>query len=90
MAYDFQINQDTSLSVGEYGGRMTTTTASAVTGNFQAIQFITDGKFTSVSQTALTGENLNSVTFPAGFVVFAAVTAFQLATGSVIAYTRAS
>ena len=89
MAYDFQINQDTSLSVGEYGGRMTTTTA-AVTGNFQAIQFITDGKFISVSQTALTGENLNSVTFPAGFVVFAAVTAFQLATGSVIAYTRAS
>lgn len=87
MAYDLQINQDTSLSVGEYGGRMTTTTA-AVTGNFQAIQFITDGKFTSVSQTALTGENLNSVTFPAGFVVFAAVTAFQLATGSAIAYTR--
>lgn len=87
MAYDLQINQDTSLAVGEYGGRMTTTTA-AVTGNFQAIQFITDGKFTSVSQTALTGEALTSVTFPAGFVVFAAVTAFQLATGSAIAYTR--
>jgi hypothetical protein len=87
MAYDLQVNQDTSLSVGEYGGRMTTTTA-AVTGNFQAIQFITDGKFTSVSQTALTGEALTSVTFPAGFVVFAAVTAFQLSTGSVIAYSR--
>jgi hypothetical protein len=89
MAYDLQINQDTSLSVGEYGGRMTTTTA-AVTGNFQAIQFITDGKFTSVSQTALTGEALTSVTFPAGFVVFAAVTAFQLSTGSAIAYSRAT
>ena len=87
MAYDLQVNQDTSLSVGEYGGRMTTTTA-AVTGNFQAIQFITEGKFTSVSQTALTGEALSSVTFPAGFVVFAAVTAFQLSTGSVIAYSR--
>ena len=87
MAYDLQINQDTSLSVGEYGGRMTTTTA-AVTGNFQAIQFITDGQFTSVSQTALTGEALTSVTFPAGFVVFAAVTAIQLATGSEIAYSR--
>jgi len=89
MAYDFQINQDTSLSVGEYGGRMTTTTA-AVTGNFQAIQFITDGSFTSVSQTALTGDALTSVTYPAGFVLFAAVTAFALSTGKAIAYTRAS
>jgi hypothetical protein len=87
MAYDFQVNQDTSLSVGEYGGRMTTTTA-AVTGNFQAIQFITDGSFTSVSQTALTGDALTGVTYPAGFVLFAAVTAFQLATGRAIAYTR--
>jgi hypothetical protein len=89
MAYDLQINQDTSLSVGEYGGRMTTTTA-AVTGNFQAIQFITDGSFTSVSQTALTGDALTGVTYPAGFVLFAAVTAFQLATGSAIAYSRAT
>jgi hypothetical protein len=87
MAYDFQVNQDTSLSVGEYGGRMTTTTA-AVTGNFQAIQFITDGSFTSVSQTALTGDALTGVTYPAGFVLFAAVTAFQLASGRAIAYTR--
>jgi hypothetical protein len=87
MAYDLQINQDTSLSVGEYGGRMTTTTA-AVTGNFQAIQFITDGSFTSVSQTALTGDALTGVTYPAGFVLFAAVTAFQLATGRAIAYSR--
>ena len=87
MAYDFQINQDTSLSVGEYGGRMTTTTA-AVTGNFQAIQFITDGSFTSVSQTSLTGDALTSVTYPAGFVLFAAVTAFTLATGKAIAYSR--
>jgi hypothetical protein len=87
MAYDFQVNQDTSLSVGEYGGRMTTTTA-AVTGNFQAIQFITDGSFTSVSQTALTGDALTGVTYPAGFVLFAAVTAFQLATGRAIAYSR--
>ena len=87
MAYDLQVNQDTSLSIGEYGGRMTTTTA-AVTGNFQAIQFITDGSFTSVSQTALTGDALTGVTYPAGFVLFAAVTAFQLATGRAIAYTR--
>ena len=87
MAYDFQINQDTSLSVGEYGGRMTTTTA-AVTGNFQAIQFITDGSFTSVSQTSLTGDALTSVTYPAGFVLFAAVTAFTLAAGKAIAYSR--
>jgi len=90
MAYDFQINQDTSLSVGEYGGRMTTTTGTVVTGNFQAIQFITDGSFTSVSQTALTGDALTSVTYPAGFVLFAAVTAFALSTGKAIAYTRAS
>jgi hypothetical protein len=87
MAYDLEVNQDTSLSIGEYGGRMTTTTA-AVTGNFQAIQFITDGSFTSVSQTALTGDALTGVTYPAGFVLFAAVTAFQLATGRAIAYTR--
>jgi hypothetical protein len=87
MAYDLQINQDTSLSVGEYGGKVTTTTA-AVTGNFQAIQFIADGQFTSVSQTALTGDALTGITFPAGFVVFAAVTAFALSTGKAIAYTR--
>jgi hypothetical protein len=89
MAYDLQINQDTSLSVGEYGGKVTTTT-NVVTGNFQAIQFISDGSFTSVSQTALTGDNLTGVTFPAGFVLFAAVTAFSLATGKAIAYTRGS
>lgn len=87
MAYDYAINQDTSLSVGEYGGRVTTTTA-AVTGNFQAIQFIADGQFTSVSQTSLTGDALTGVTFPAGFVVFAAVTGFALSTGKAIAYTR--
>jgi hypothetical protein len=87
MAYDLQINQDTSLSVGEYGGKVATTTAT-VTGNFQAIQFISDGQFTSVSQTALTGDALTGITFPAGFVVFAAVTAFALSTGKVIAYTR--
>jgi hypothetical protein len=87
MAYDLQINQDTSLSVGEYGGKVSTTTA-AVTGNFQAIQFITDGSFTSVSQTALMGDALTGITFSAGFVLFAAVTAFQLATGKAIAYTR--
>jgi hypothetical protein len=87
MAYDFQINQDTSLSVGEFGGKVSTGTA-VVTGNFQAIQFIADGQFTSVSQTALAGDALTGVTFPAGFVVFAAVTAFQLATGKAIAYTR--
>lgn len=87
MAYDQQINQDTSLSVGEYGGKITTTTG-VVTGNFQAIQFIAEGQFTSVSQTAITGDNLTGVTFPAGFVLFAAVTAFQLATGKAIAYTR--
>lgn len=87
MAYDLQINQDTSLSVGEYGGKVATGTT-AVTGNFQAIQFIADGSFTSVSQTALAGDALTGVTFPAGFVVFAAVTAFQLATGKAIAYTR--
>jgi hypothetical protein len=87
MPYDFQINQDTSLSVGEYGGKVATTTG-AVTGNFQAIQFIADGSFASISQTALAGDALTGVTFPAGFVVFAAVTAFQLATGKVIAYSR--
>jgi hypothetical protein len=87
MPYDFQINQDTSLSVGEYGGKVATTT-DAVTGNFQAIQFITDGSFTSVSQTSLSGDALTGVTFPAGFVVFAAVTAFELAAGKVIAYSR--
>jgi hypothetical protein len=87
MAYDLQINQDTSLSVGEYGGKVVTGTT-AVTGNFQAIQFIADGSFTSVSQTALAGDALTGVTFPAGFVVFAAVTSFQLATGKAIAYTR--
>jgi hypothetical protein len=87
MAYDLQINQDTSLSVGEYGGKVSTTTG-VVTGSFQAIQFIADGQFTSVSQTALAGDALTGVTFPAGFVVFAAVTAFQLATGKAIAYTR--
>jgi hypothetical protein len=87
MAYDLQINQDTSLAVGEYGGKVSTTTG-VVMGNFQAIQFIADGQFTSVSQTALAGDALTGVTFPAGFVVFAAVTAFQLATGKAIAYTR--
>ena len=87
MAYDLQINQDTSLSVGEYGGKVATGTTT-VTGNFQAIQFITDGSFTSISQAALTGDTITGVTFPAGFVVFAAVTAFQLASGKAIAYTR--
>jgi len=87
MAYDLQINQDTSLSVGEYGGKVTTTTG-VVTGNFQAIQFISDGSFTSVSQTSLTGDALTGITFPAGFVLFASVAAFQLATGKTIAYTR--
>jgi len=87
MAYDYAINQDTSLSVGEYGGKVATTTAT-VTGNFQAIQFIADGQFTSVSQTSLTGDALTGITFSAGFVVFAAVTAFALASGKAIAYTR--
>jgi hypothetical protein len=87
MAYDYDINLDTSISVGQYGGKVSTTTA-AVTGNFGAIQFIADSSFTSVSQGSLTGSSLASVTFPAGFVLFAAVTAFELSTGKVIAYTK--
>jgi hypothetical protein len=58
-------------------------------GNWQSIQMLTDTKFHTLTGNVSGLANTNSVTaieLPAGLAIYGAFTAFQLHSGSVIAY----
>lgn len=83
-----EINQDTSLSIGEYGAVYESGTTS-VTGSFGAIQVLGDAVFNSLTASNWTGDTLASLNVPAGVTLFGNFTAFQLTSGRVVAYNNA-
>lgn len=82
------INEDTSLSIGEYGAVYESGTTS-VTGSFGAIQVLADAVFTSLTASNWSGDTLASLSVPAGITLFGGFTAFQLTSGRVVAYKNA-
>ena len=63
----------------------------AVSGEFCAIFFLEDTVFTSLTWPEQTGADMSTgtVTFPKGATIFGQITAFQLASGKVLAYNAA-
>jgi hypothetical protein len=68
-----------------FNGAQVISNTTAVTGNFYALQVITNAVFTNITGN-VTG--YATTTFPAGFVLYVDATSVQLASGSVVAYNR--
>lgn len=69
-------------------GAVTTIDTSAITGNFQAIQILTDAQFSTFTETDGTG-SMTGFVIPAGTVIYGKITAYTLTSGRIRAY-RAS
>ena len=75
-------------SFGEAGWEIVTATA-LPTGQYCALQFVTEGSLASLTpvSTTLTGGTYTGVTYPAGFVLFTPFTAAEPSAGvTVVAY----
>ncbi len=75
-------------SAGRGGATFVNTTGSPTTGQYCAIQCVTNNtKFSSITMDALDGDTISSSdNFPAGFTILGSIKSFTLHTGSVIAY----
>ena len=64
---------------------------SPVSGDFCAIFFLEDTVFTSLTWPEQTGDDMSTgtVTFPKGTTIIGQITAFELASGKVLAYNAA-
>ena len=67
-------------------GVVVTTTTTAVTGVFTAIQILEDVVFTTLTETGKSGDNMTGFPIPAGVTLFGNFTAYTLASGKVRAY----
>jgi len=82
-------------SFGQNGFNVVTD-ANAHTGDFSAITILTDTVFDSITGINLhknsgaseTTDSLDGITIPAGVTIFGNISAFELASGNVIAYFR--
>lgn len=71
-------------------GAICETGTTAVTGrNFSCIQCIEATVFAAFTSSTISGDVMTGITFPAGFVIYGAITDFTLTSGKVIAYTAA-
>lgn len=80
------INQDTSLSVGQNGARYVSELGIQKFGNWGAIQATEDAIFSGLTASNWTGESTTGLKLPAGASIFGAFTSFTLTSGRVIAY----
>ncbi len=67
-------------------GAVTETGTTAVTGNFYAIQVITDAVLASYTDASGSGDSLVGTTLVAGTILYGSFTAFTLTSGAVRAY----
>lgn len=77
-------NAAIELGMGISGFQLVTSTA-AQTGNYCALQVVSNAVFTSITGEGVSG-TWSSTTIPAGMVIVGCITGFQLTSGSVIAY----
>jgi hypothetical protein len=80
------INQDTSLSVGQNGARYVA--SGSATGNWGAIQATEDAVFASITAVNWNGDPTASLKLTAGASIFGEFTGFTLTSGKVLAYNR--
>ncbi len=81
------MNNVDSLHFGA-NGSVTETGTTAITGNFFAIQTLTDTVFSLYTDALATGDAITALTIPAGVTQFGHITAFTLTSGSVRAYKK--
>ena len=77
-----------TVATRDASGRLGTTNTKdtvAVTGEFSAIQVISDAVFTTLTEPSATG-SLTGITIPAGVTLFGRFTGYQLTSGVVRAY----
>jgi hypothetical protein len=67
-------------------GVVNTTDTTLVSGNFSAIQILEDATFSTFGETDAEGDEITSIEFPAGFVIFGNITGYALSAGAVRAY----
>ena len=77
-----------TAELGQRGVVDETGTTAITGGDFIAIQCITDAVFSSLTETAKTGDALTGITIPAGTLLRGQFTAFTLTSGAVRAYKR--
>ena len=76
-------------SFGEAGCVYETGTT-AVTGDFCALQCLTNTVFSALTNTIRSGDAITSLTLPAGTVLYGKFSAFTLTSGAVCAYKSAT
>jgi hypothetical protein len=84
MSSSIDISRSSRTAFGQDGARREAGTT-ARTGNWSAIQCLTETTFTTLTGYSLDG-TWTGVAFPAGTVIYGNFTAFTLTSGSVIAY----
>ena len=82
MAYQTDIAVQDSMG---FQGVIPITDTTLRTGAFTAIQFAEAGTLTSIAGAGISG-TWTGITFPAGFIIRARISSFQLATGKALAY----
>lgn len=84
-------NNDFSNNVGANLGVVNETGTTAVTGDFYAVQVLTEATFDTFTERGASGDALTGIAIPAGTVISngMGITAFTLASGAVRAYKRA-
>lgn len=65
------------------------TGTSTVTGDFCALQCLTNTVFSAITNTIGSGDAITSLTLPAGTVLYGKFTTFTLTSGAVCAYNSA-
>lgn len=75
----------------EFGGAgcVYETGTTEVTGDFCAIQTLTDTVFALITNTLGSGDAITAITIPAGVTLYGRFTAFTLTSGAVCAYKSA-
>ena len=70
-------------------GNVNESGTTAITGDFCAIQILTDAVFSLITDSLASGDAITSLTLPAGLVLYGKFTAFTLTSGAVRAYKSA-
>jgi len=81
----YDVKTANNLALGQ-GGCHTETGTSAITGNFVAIQILTDTVFSLLTDTTEVGDDATTITYVAGSIIYGQFTAFTLTSGAVRAY----
>jgi hypothetical protein len=81
----YDVKAANNIALGQ-NGATTETGTTVLTGNWVAIQFLADTVFTTLTDTTGDGDDMKTVTYLTGMVIFGQFTAITLASGAIRAY----